>query len=61
MENDFTKSSNKWMANKIKLGDGVYAYKCAHNNCPNSRMMHMIHHIEYNSSIYSKYCINHYS
>jgi hypothetical protein len=56
----FTKSSNKWMTNKIKLEDGRYAYKCSHNNCPHSRMMHKPHHIEYNSSIYSKYCTYHY-
>jgi hypothetical protein len=60
MDIDFTKSSNKWMANKIKLDDGIYAYKCSYYNCPNSRMMHMPHHSEYNSSIYSKYCSYHY-
>ena len=60
MDIDLKNNSKKWLANKIKLGDGGYAYKCSHTNCPNSRMMHQQHHIEYNSSIYSKYCSNHY-
>ncbi len=52
---------NKWLSNKIYMGDGIYKYKCSHNECPNTRMMHRPTDPEYNSSIYSKYCNYHYN
>ena len=52
---------NKWLVNKIYLGGGYYKYKCMHNDCKFTRMMHKPNDPEYNTSIYSKYCVYHYN
>ena len=48
------------MNNKIYKGNGCYEYKCTHNNCNKPRIMHKPDDINYNTSIYSIYCSEHY-
>ena len=52
--------NQEWMKNKIRGNDGCYYYCCKYNNCRKPRVIHKPGDINYNSSIYSDYCIQHY-